>query len=264
MQGYGFMLDRKHLQDRLWVRFADPTSKQELAPAAEVPADQVQIDSFSWATPAVHAAGGALLQISLNKQDWVDVRDPASTSSFTFYASPHVTSLTPSYGGVKASNPPVIDVAGSGFECFGEDCSDLQCRFGNQPAQYIYVKATRVDGGLVRCKAPVYAKPDVLKVEVTINGESYTSDNQTFGYFDPFVLDADPRLIATDGSTRVAIKGLGFVDSGQSKALFSNRTADILCEGGSAPCIKSATFKDKHTLVTPTFAQSEVKYEPGG
>ena len=264
MQGYGFMLDRKHLADQLWVRFVDPTSHVELAPAAEVPADQVHIDSFSWATPAVNASQGALLQISLNKQDWVDVKDPAATSSFTFYASPHVTSITPSYGSVKAQTDVIIDVAGSGFECVGADCSDLYCRFGNQPTQYIHANATRVDNSLVRCKVPQYAKPDVLKVEVTINGESYTSDNQTFGFFDPFVLDADPRLIATDGSTRVAIKGIGFVESGQSKALFSNRTADILCEGGSAPCIKSATFKDKHTLVTPTFAQSEVKYEPGG
>ena len=102
MQGYGFMLDRNHLDDHLWVRLVDPTSHAELAPVEEVPADQVQQDSFSWATPAVHAAQGALLQISLNKQDWVDVKDPAATSSFTFYASPHVTSITPSYGSVKA------------------------------------------------------------------------------------------------------------------------------------------------------------------
>jgi len=43
----------------------------------------------------------------------------------------------------------------------------------------------------------------VLFVEVTVNGESYTNDNKTFGYFDPFVLDADPKLLATDGTTKV-------------------------------------------------------------
>ena len=71
---------------------------------------------------------------------------------------------------------------------------------------------------------PDYTKPDVLKVEVTINGESYTSDNKTYGFFDPFVLDAQPRLIATDGSTIVEIKGIGFVDSPDSKAQYSNST----------------------------------------
>jgi hypothetical protein len=76
----------------------------------------------------------------------------------------------------------------------------------------------------MRCKVPDYTKPDVLKVEVTINGESYTSDNKTYGFFDPFVLDAQPRLIATDGSTIVEIKGIGFVDSPDSKAQYSNST----------------------------------------
>ena len=63
------------------------------------------------------------------------------------------------------------------------------------------MKAELVSDTNMRCKVPEYTKPDVLKVEVTVNGESYTSDNRTYGFFDPFVLDAQPRLIATDGST---------------------------------------------------------------
>jgi len=152
-------------------------------------------------------------------------------------------------------------VQGSGFECFDEDCSDLYCRFGNRPSQYIYVKGQLADSELVRCKVPQYTKPDVLWLEVTINGESYTSDNLTFGFFDPFVLDAAPRLIATDGSTLVDIKGIGFVNSGESKAIFSNRTHPLAC--GAAPpgqCVKTATYKDKHVLTTPTFPQPDVKY----
>jgi len=112
----------------------------------------------------------------------------------------------------------------------------------------------------VKCNVPQYTKPDVVNVELTINGESYTSDNRTFGFFDPFVLDAQPRLLSTDGTTQVSIKGLGFVESGQTKSLFSNRTYPLLC-GSSGQCSKTATFKDKHTLVTPTYPQSEVKYQ---
>lgn len=71
---------------------------------------------------------------------------------------------------------------------------------------------------------PQYTKPDVLFVEVTVNGESYTNDNKTYGYFDPFVLDAFPKLMSVDGSTQMVVKGLGFVDSGQCKAGYDNRT----------------------------------------
>lgn len=225
VQGYGFMLKRAHLGDHLWARFVDPSSKAELAPASEVPREQLALDSFSWVTPAVQKAQDVLLQISLNKQSWVDVKDPAADSSFGFYASPKVTSLDPSYGHVKAEKDVMIDVIGSGFDCGDDkDCDkeDLICRFGNSPAQYIYVKAELRSDTKMRCKVPEYTKPDVLKVEVTINGESYTSDGHTYGFFDPFVLDAQPRLIATDGSTKVEIKGIGFVDSGEARAQYSN------------------------------------------
>jgi hypothetical protein len=90
-----------------------------------------------------------------------------------------------------------------------------------------------VSGETVRCKVPEYTKPDVLMVEITVNGESYTSDGQTYGFFDPFVLDATPRLLATDGSTQVAIDGIGFVDSGQIKSLFSKKNRQLVCGGSS-------------------------------
>jgi hypothetical protein len=109
---------------------------------------------------------------------------------------------------------------------------------------------------------PQYTKPDVLNVEVTINGESYTNDNKTYGYFDPFVLDAYPKLLATDGSTKVQIKGIGFVDSGQCKAEYNNRTHDLYCSGNY--CVKSAIFIDKNTLNTTSFPQSEVNYYSSG
>ena len=91
------------------------------------------------------------------------------------------------------------------------------------------MKATFVDKTMVRCKVPQYTKPDVLFVELTMNGESYTNDNKTFGFFDPFVLDADPKLLATDGTTNLQVKGLGFVNSGETKVLFSNRTTPLNC-----------------------------------
>lgn len=108
-----------------------------------------------------------------------------------------------------------------------------------------------MDSENVRCKVPEYTKPDVVGIEITINGESFTSDNKTFGFFDPFVINAEPRLISIDGSTMVRIKGIGFVDSGESKSVFTNKTNPIHC--GSGDCVKQATFIDKETLLSPTF-----------
>lgn len=62
---------------------------------------------------------------------------------------------------------------------------------------------------------PKYTKPDVLPVEVTLNGHDYTNDNNTYGFFDPYVIDVTPRLISTKGTTRVRLHGFGFVNASQ-------------------------------------------------
>ena len=55
----------------------------------------------------------------------------------------------------------------------------------------------------------------MLKVEVSMNGDDYTTDGLTYGYFDPYILEVHPRLISTTGNTVVKVKGIGFVDSGE-------------------------------------------------
>lgn len=256
------MLSRPHLNDRLWVRLINPDTKAPVTEEIEIPSDNLSIDEWSWNLPPVSGPMEILMQITLNQQQWHDVLNAETGKSYLYYAAPHITSITPAFGHVKTTKDQVIEVAGSGFACYDEDCADLLCRFGNQPDEYIFTKATLASGSLLRCKVPQYTKPDVLNVEVTINGESYTSDNKTYGYFDPFVLDANPKLLSTDGSTHVQIKGLGFVDSGQCKAAYDNRTSSLTCDGGV--CSRSAVFIDKNTLNTTSFPQSEVKYSHGG
>jgi len=108
---------------------------------------------------------------------------------------------------------------------------------------------------------PRYTKPDVLRVEVTVNGKDWTSDGKTYGYFDPFVLRAEPALISVDGTTVVKIKGFGFVNSTSSKSLIGSTDPNnaILCQG--YPCIRDAAFIDKNTLETTTFPQALVNYK---
>lgn len=88
-------------------------------------------------------------------------------------------------------------------------------RFG-EPDQGIFIKATYLNETFVRVKIPKYTKPDVLRVELTLNSKDYTNDKQNYGYFDPYVLNAEPRLISVEGTTIVRIKGFGFVNSSQT------------------------------------------------
>ena len=108
----------------------------------------------------------------------------------------------------------------------------------------------------------MYTKPDVLPVQVTLNGFDYSNDNITFGFYDPYVIDAQPRLIATDGSTRVTVKGLGFVNSGETKVRYHSYPKLLKCQ--DSDCVESADFVDKNHLVADTLPQSKLSYASDG
>jgi len=106
-----------------------------------------------------------------------------------------------------------MDISGRNFKCPDAACSQLKVRFGEEGGSGIYLKAQWLNESFVRCKIPKYTKPDVLRVELTLNGQDYTNDGKTYGFFDPYVLDVEPRLISIDGNTVVKVKGFGFVNS---------------------------------------------------
>ena len=82
---------------------------------------------------------------------------------------------------------------------------------------------------------PKYTKPDVLPVEVTFNDQDYTHDNKTYGFYDPYVLDVQPRLINVKGTTRCRLYGFGFVNSTGTELKTKFGTVDegdLQCTGG--------------------------------
>ena len=112
---------------------------------------------------------------------------------------------------------------------------------------------------------PKYTKPDIMPVEVSMNGRDYTNDKVTYGFYDAFVLDVQPHLISKKGGTKMTIKGFGFVNSGSSEisAKFGSKTAGELVCNDLTPCLQSATFVDKHTITTQSLPQTSVKYQNG-
>jgi len=117
--------------------------------------------------------------------------------------------------------------------------------------------------GTIQCQVPMYTKPDVLPVQVTLNGFDYSNDNVTFGFFDPYVLDAQPKLIAIDGSTKVTLKGIGFVNSGQTQIQFHARPQQLNCGVDTPACKKPAAFIDKDHIVADTVPQKDMVYADG-
>jgi hypothetical protein len=122
-----------------------------------------------------------------------------------------------------------------------------------------------LDDNRVEVEVPRYTKPDVLEVEVSVNGEDYTNDKVTYGFFDPFLVNVGPRLISPDGNTELKMTGFGFVNSDpdQIKVKYVGKDdRELLCKG--KPCIKQAKYVDKNTIMAPTFPVSEMTYADSG
>jgi len=141
-------------------------------------------------------------------------------------------------------------LTGSDFICPAGDCSKLFVKFFDKNQNKITVPGTLVNSNQVMCAIPKYTKPDVLRVEVSFNGIDFTNDNKTYGYYDPYLIDVKPRLIAKDGSTKLTLIGLGFADSGQIKVSFNNVSSPISCHGQT--CTQPGKFVDSHIVSTST------------
>lgn len=103
-----------------------------------------------------------------------------------------------------------------------------------------------------------------MYVDVTMNGNDYTNDHVTYGYFDAFVIDVNPKLIPIQGGTNLTMTGFGFVDSEEGiKSKFgSKEKGEFGCTTGT-PCIKSATFIDKNTVRAVSEPQEVMNYASG-
>jgi hypothetical protein len=121
-------------RNKFYARFVDPDTGEELAPSTRVDPNELYDDSAVWKTPNLTSGTTALLQISLNNQDWQSVPLPNKTYSFVYYESPHVTKLYPTYGPVKSKQDIYMEIEGTNFVCADTNCSTLFVRFGEPDA----------------------------------------------------------------------------------------------------------------------------------
>lgn len=268
IDGYGFKpfdetIDKKTGQpaNRLFIRYLDFVTGEVIAAPKRISQDKYTNYRVHVESEPQPVGTKALFQISLNNEDWINVKAPGATHSFVYYESPHITAIQPSFGPLKSKANKKMTISGTNFVCQDPPCKDVKVRFG-PPSSAIYEPGQLMDDGSIQCNIPMYTKPDVLPVQVTLNGFDYSNDNITFGFYDPYVIDAEPRLIATDGSTKVTVKGLGFVNSGETKVEYHTKPKGLKCPNND--CIKVAEFKDKNHIIAATLPKDELSYTDDG
>ena len=84
-----------------------------------------------------------------------------------------------------------------------------------------------------------------------MNGDDYTNDHVTYGFYDAYVIDVVPKLIPIQGGTKLTVKGFGFVNTehGVKSKFGSKDKGEFGCNTGS-PCIVPATFIDGNNIET--------------
>jgi len=150
---------------------------------------------------------------------------------------------------VKSPNNEKAIISGRNFEC-PDGASTCECfvRFGDIDFGTVMTGQV-LSYTQIEVHIPKYTKPDILAVDISMNGRDYTNDKVTYGFFDAFVLDVAPRLISKRGGTKLSIRGFGFVNSGSSEIAtkFGSKNGALDCNRAS-PCTVPAKFLDKHTI----------------
>ncbi len=83
-----------------------------------------------------------------------------------------------------------MTIKGTDFVCSKSNCNNVKVRFSDRDGNQILTPCSVISSSIIIAKIPKYTKPDVLQVEVSMNGLDFTSDNKTYGYYDPYLIDA--------------------------------------------------------------------------
>jgi len=128
--------------------------------------------------------------------NWQSLPDPGKDYSFSYYAASTISGIEPSYGPVKVSK--TVDILGKSFECPDSACSKLKVKFHLSNDEGIIMPATLQSSSKIQVDTPAYTKPDVLPISISFNGVDYTPSNITYGYFYPYVIKVEPKLLTYD------------------------------------------------------------------
>ena len=124
--------------NKLYIRYIEESSKEVLSEPELLDLDAYTNEQIKTNSVPLPAGTKAIIQISLNNEDWINVKAPGASHSFTYYDSPHITSISPSFGPLKSKTEKTMIISGSNFVCEDPPCKDVKVRFGNPPHNAIY------------------------------------------------------------------------------------------------------------------------------
>ena len=140
------------------------------------------------------AAGPVQLAVSNNNQDF-----STTSSTFTYYANPTVTSLAPTAGPVLGGSAVVV--SGTNFVS-----GNLFCKFGAQVAS-----AAFINSGSALCTSPAGSAGSIV-VEISNNNQDYTTNGVTYLFqAAAAVTSLLPVTGPVVGNTTVTVRGINFV-----------------------------------------------------
>lgn len=236
----------------IYVKFVNYSNKSEIV---TIVCNDVELNKITCRSPKVPASTKALLQISRNGQNFVQVSD----NFYLFYASPTIISISPNIGPVKNEVGGNITVTGKDFICATSACEDLTCQYGTDPYP-LYMKGYYKDTKTVLCPIISYSRPEVITIEITMNGKDYTNNGVNYTFFDAFVLSASPRYFTEKGGTEVKVHGFGFANTGNElKCRLGNPDKPLLCKGKA--CEFQAKFISDSELACIMPAKSDITYK---
>lgn len=217
----------------------------------------MQLGSVKCLTPEADPGTDSYLELSKNGVNYLPVRNVGNSPEddiYHFYNAPHVKAIDPRYGPVSDTVERNITVSGTDFRCFDSNCSKLTCMFGTHPYP-IYSKAHLVDSEHMKCRLPQLSRPEMVQVEISLNGIDYTHDHRNYTYYDAFVLDLVPHFGSRAGNTKISVMGFGFADTGDELLCrFGNEDDPLLCN--NHPCEVQAIYISDTEIQCPTYPQS--------
>eukprot|EP00298_Acanthocystis_sp_HF-20_P014564 c20820_g1_i1.p1 GENE.c20820_g1_i1~~c20820_g1_i1.p1 ORF type:complete len:616 (+),score=173.89 c20820_g1_i1:2-1849(+) len=167
----------------------------------------------------------SFILIKLSSQDDITFCPASGTSSCVVanhwvnryeYYSPflHVISIYPNGGPLSGGTE--IEITGSGIRDFG---SLMKCKFGENVIVQGKLRTkfgqsfNPFNNDIMICESPSWLNSTVVTVEISLTGETYTSDGVTFTYYESPTIE---KIIPTSGSTKggvLTVTGSGFLES---------------------------------------------------
>ena len=204
----------------------------------EVPAVSYNDTDIIVKTPETGTEGKAIVQVSLNGQQFTDYAGPFNLGGskfdngkleFYYFGNPLTTGFSP-LGGPSSGNS-LIEIFGAGF---GEEGDSVFLRFKNKTNNAILglVKCDQVEINKVKCLTPRVRPGSHAYLELSRNGQNFISvANYTYFFYEsPTITSISPNIgpVKNDVGGNITITGTNFKCTTQD-------CSQLTCKYGTDP-----------------------------